>query len=273
MTEDWYGDYYISDDAKLKKIKDGYEMPADKDYTELLDNTVKKWIKNYKNIQGLNGILFTGKNGNTLFFPAGGCYYKSVITKLIMFVSKMLYFRSLREANQYIGYKLGGEKLDDIILRNNKLDEFVSFLHEMGLNYNLIPLKLSSGFTVIGAKFENGKAIALNEISSSGTRTLMLFYCWLLEFKNLSFLVIDEFDAYYHYEVSKKVLDIINSFDNLQSVVTTHNVTLLNTEYTRPDCSYIIDSIGVRNLSSRTTKELRRNHNIEKLYREGVFCE
>jgi len=99
----------------------------------------------------------------------------------------------------------------------------------------------------------------------------MLFYCWLLEFEKLSFLIIDEFDAYYHHEVSMKVLEIINSFDNMQSVVTTHNVTLLNTEYTRPDCAYIIDKTGVRSLSSRTSKELRKNHNIEKLYREGEF--
>jgi len=195
----------------------------------------------------------------------------SVISLLMSFVSKMLYFRSLREANQYIGYKLGGEKLDDIILRNNKLEEFNRFLSGMGLDYSLIPLKLSSGLTVIGAKFENGNAISLTEISSSGTRTLMLFYCWLLEFEKLSFLIIDEFDAYYHHEVSMKVLEIINSFDNLQSIVTTHNVTLLNTEYTRPDCAYIIDKTGVRNLSSRTNKELRKNHNIEKLYREGEF--
>lgn len=195
----------------------------------------------------------------------------SIVSQLITFVSKMLYFRSLREANQYIGYKLGGEKLDDIILRNNKLDDFNHFLSDMGLNYNLVKLSLQSGQSVIGAKFENGNVITLNEISSSGTRTLMLFYCWLLEFSNLSFLIIDEFDAYYHHEVSKKVLELINSFDNLQSVVTTHNVTLLNTDYTRPDCAYIIDRTGVRNLSSRTTRELRKNHNIEKLYREGEF--
>ena len=195
----------------------------------------------------------------------------SIISQLISFVKGMLYFRSLREANQYIGYKLGGENLDSIILRNDKLEDFGEFLRGMGLNYTLIPLSLSSGLTVIGAKFENNKAIALNEISSSGTKTLVLFYCWLLEFDHLSFLIIDEFDAYYHHEVAKKILEIINSFDNMQSMVTTHNVTLLDTEVTRPDCAYIIDETGVRNLSSRTTKELRKNHNIEKLYREGVF--
>lgn len=197
----------------------------------------------------------------------------SIINQLISFVKGMLYFRSLREANQYMGYKLGGEKLDSIILRNNKLGDFSEFLRDMGLNYSLVCLRLSSGQEVIGARFENNSVISLNEISSSGTKTLMLFYCWLLEFDKLTFLIIDEFDAYYHYEVAKKVLEIINSFDNMQSMVTTHNVTLLNTDVTRPDCAYIIDKTGVRNLSSRTSKELRKNHNIEKLYREGAFNE
>ena len=196
---------------------------------------------------------------------------ESVISQLITFVKGMLYFRSLREANQYIGFKLGGEKLDSIILRNNKLEEFNKFLRDMELNYTLVPLRHSSGQILIGARFENNKTIPLNEIASSGTRTLMLFYCWLLEFDQLTFLIIDEFDAYYHHEVAKKILEIINSYENMQSMVTTHNVTLLDTEVTRPDCAYIIDQTGVRNLSSRTTKELRKNHNIEKLYRQGEF--
>ncbi|MCI5537647.1 MAG: ATP-binding protein [Oscillospiraceae bacterium] len=196
---------------------------------------------------------------------------ESVITLLLNFVKGMLYFRSLREANQYIGYKLGGDKLDDIILRNGRLEAFNEFLKIMELNYDLVPLKLSSGNLVIGARFENDKVIAFNEIASSGTRTLMLFFCWLLEFENLSFLIIDEFDAYYHYEVSRKILEIINCFDNMQSMVTTHNVTLLNTEQTRPECAFILDETGVRNLSSRTNRELRKNNNIEKLYREGEF--
>lgn len=197
----------------------------------------------------------------------------SLICQLIDFVKGMLYFRSLREANLYIGYKLGGEKLDNIILRNNKLEDFNKFLRSMGLNYTLVPLSLSSGLTVIGARFDNAKAIQLTEIASSGTKTLMLFYCWLLEFDKLTFLIIDEFDAYYHHDVSTKILEIINGFDNMQSMVTTHNVTLLSTDVTRPDCAYIIDTTGVRNLSSRTSKELRKNHNIEKLYREGAFNE
>lgn len=196
---------------------------------------------------------------------------ESIISKIMDFVSGMLYFRSLKDANKYIGYKLGSEKLDEIILNNGRLDDFNCFINDMGLDYKLVPLKLMSGSATIGAKFENDKVVQFASISSSGTMTLMLFYCWFIEFSNLTFLVIDEFDAYYHHELSKKILTIIQSFDNMQSMVTTHTVTLLHTGCTRPDCTFIIDKSGVKNLSDRTDKELREAHNIEKLYRADEF--
>ena len=195
----------------------------------------------------------------------------SVISKIMKFVSGMLYFRSLRDANKYIGYKLGSEKLNEIILNNGRLEDFNAFINDMGLNYTLVPLKLMSGALTIGAKFENDNVVEFESIASSGTRTLMLFYCWFIEFGKLTFLVIDEFDAYYHHELSEKILSIIQSFDNMQSMVTTHNVTLLHTDCTRPDCAYMIENGSINNLSSLTKRELREAHNIEKLYRANEF--
>lgn len=195
----------------------------------------------------------------------------SVISKIMKFVSGMLYFRSLKDANKYIGYKLGSEKLNEIILNNGRLEDFNAFINDMGLNYTLVPLKLMSGALTIGAKFENDKVVEFESIASSGTRTLMLFYCWFIEFGKLTFLVIDEFDAYYHHELSEKILSIIQSFDNMQSMVTTHNVTLLHTDCTRPDCAYVIENGSINNLSSLTKRELREAHNIEKLYRANEF--
>lgn len=195
----------------------------------------------------------------------------SIISKIMKFVSGMLYFRSLRDANKYIGYKLGSEKLNEIILNNGRLDDFNAFINDMGLNYTLVPLKLMSGALTIGAKFENDNVVEFESIASSGTRTLMLFYCWFIEFDKLTFLVIDEFDAYYHHELSEKILSIIQSFDNMQSMVTTHNVTLLHTDCTRPDCAYVIENGNINNLCSLTKRELRKAHNIEKLYRANEF--
>ena len=195
----------------------------------------------------------------------------SVITKIMNFVSGMLYFRSLKDANKYIGFKLGSEKLNEIILDNGRLENFNTFINDMGLNYTLVPLKLMSGALTIGAKFENDSVVEFESIASSGTRTLMLFYCWFIEFNKLTFLVIDEFDAYYHHELSEKILSIIQSFENMQSMVTTHTVSLLHTEYTRPDCAFIIGEGYVKNLCILTDRELREAHNIEKLYRANEF--
>lgn len=150
-------------------------------------------------------------------------------------------------------------------------DSLIKFLNDMGLNYQLVPLKLMSNAIVIGIKFPNDKVVSFSNISSSGTKMLMLFYCWLLEFSNLTLLVIDEFDAYYHSNVALAIMKVINNFTNLQAVVTTHNVTLLGSEMTRPDCAFIIDEKGTISLANRCNKPIRKNNSIEKMYREGVF--
>ncbi|UKI37293.1 MAG: ATP-binding protein [Clostridiales bacterium] len=132
-----------------------------------------------------------------------------------------------------------------------------------------MPLKLMSGALTIGAKFENDKVVEFESIASSGTRTLMLFYCWFIEFGKLTFLVIDEFDAYYHHELSEKILSIIQSFDNMQSMVTTHNVTLLHTDCTRPDCAYAIENGNINNLCSLTKTGIKRGAQ----YRKIISCQ
>ena len=195
----------------------------------------------------------------------------SELSLLMNFVSGMLYFRSLREGNEYVGFKLGGENLDSIILRSNRLSDFNQFLRDLGLSYDLIPARLPNDQKIIGVKFENGQVVALNEIASSGTQALKLFFCWFLDFPDLSFLIIDEFDAFYSYETAQAVLRYINSNENMQSLVTTHNVTLLNTDCTRPDCAFLLDESGIQSLSSRYKKDLRKGNNIEKMYRDGEF--
>lgn len=196
---------------------------------------------------------------------------KSALSQMMDYVGGMLYFRSLRQGNEYVGYKLGAENLDDIILNNNALEAFNRFLDSVGLHYSLIPIKHPNGNKLIGIKFDNGKVVSFNDIVSSGTMALKLFYCWLLDFPNLTFLIIDEFDAFYSIKTARAVLRMINSFDNMQSLVTTHNVTLLDTDYTRPDCTFLLDRNGILSLSQRSKKELRRANNIEKMYRAGEF--
>lgn len=49
-----------------------YHMPSEEQFEELKSNTTKRYVKNYKNIQWLDGLLLTGKNGEEIFFPANG---------------------------------------------------------------------------------------------------------------------------------------------------------------------------------------------------------
>ena len=61
------------DDMASVNMGEDWKMPTKEQFKELIDNTKSKWVRNYKEISGLNGILFTSKtNGNTLFIPAAG---------------------------------------------------------------------------------------------------------------------------------------------------------------------------------------------------------
>ena len=56
------------DDAATANWGDDWRMPAKEEWQELLDNTTNKWTTQ----NGVNGRLFTGSNGNSLFLPAAG---------------------------------------------------------------------------------------------------------------------------------------------------------------------------------------------------------
>ena len=64
-----------SDDAATVNMGSSWRMPSSGDYQELIDNTTNTWTT----VNGVNGRLFTGNNGNTLFLPASGyCDWGSV---------------------------------------------------------------------------------------------------------------------------------------------------------------------------------------------------
>jgi len=54
-----------------------YDMPNDLDFTELMKGTKSKFIYNYNNVNGLNGVVLTSlKNKNSIFFPCAGYYFE-----------------------------------------------------------------------------------------------------------------------------------------------------------------------------------------------------
>lgn len=209
-------------------------------------------------------------------YSRSGYIKESPFDKFFDFVNRMLFFRSLKE-NEFEGFQSRGKNFADILIEHGKeksLRDLERFLDKEGLKYNLsIEYDALTNQNVIYAKFGN-KSVPLHLIWSTGTSSLVLFYCWLLDLKRTSFLFLDEFDAFYHYELSEDILKIISEDDSYQAIISTHNCALMTNKLTRPDCCYIIrDNEIVKNLTECTSREIREAHNLENLYKNGAFSE
>ena len=64
------------DDIATTIYRSNYRMPTKTEIEELIA-LPNKWVTDYNGVSGLNGRVFTGKNGNTLFIPAAGFFYGS----------------------------------------------------------------------------------------------------------------------------------------------------------------------------------------------------
>ncbi|MFY1021001.1 AAA family ATPase [Ectopseudomonas khazarica] len=187
------------------------------------------------------------------------------------FVDGMLFFRSL-DSNRYIGYEQGSNSIEKDIISKNSVKDFEHFLNEAGISCKLAVM---DGEEKAYLAFDfNGKKIRFLDIASQGTRSLTLFYYWYLRLKGgdskVTFLFVDEFDAFYHYSLSILIIKLLKDV-RAQTIVTTHNTSVMTNELLRPDCYFFIDGKGIHSLSNSTPKELREAHNIEKMYRAGAF--
>lgn len=232
---------------------------------------------NIPGAETLDMTTYRGTMSLTKFIYSRDAYKTNgAFHKFMNFVDNMLSFRCLR-SNEFQGFKTTPNFFADIIIEHGKeksLKALENYLAENGLIYKLeIKQDQDRNHNEIFAKFGN-QSIPLHKIWSTGTQALVLFFCWSLEFNNISFLFLDEFDAFYHYELSEKVLEIINQNLNFQSIVTTHNCSLMSNDLTRPDCCYIIsNNQTIKNLTQCTTREIREAHNLENLYKNNAFAE
>lgn len=195
----------------------------------------------------------------------------SPISFVMDFVSRMLYFRSTQDGNTFIGFTRSGEKLDQYIINNGLIGDFERFLKEnANLNLKLDSLKIPGMPDIFVQKSKN-KNIEFSRIASSGTRALELFYYWSKHFEKVSLLFIDEFDAYYHFELSQKVLEQLKKYSNIQVILTSHNTALVSNDLMRPDCYLYINEGKITSFSESTNREIRAGHNLEKMLRNGEF--
>jgi hypothetical protein len=189
------------------------------------------------------------------------------LLKLRDFVDNMLFFRSL-DNREFIGLKEGGSNIEEYIIKNNYVDDFAAFLKEIS-GQEFIFAKPAQGENVLHCLI-CGVKIPFVWVASTGTLNLELQYYWLKEMVNASFVFVDEFDAFYHHELSYAICKRLFESDN-QVFVTTHDTFLLSNDLLRPDCFFILRDNKINAICDMTDKELRFGHNLEKLYRGGTF--
>ena len=193
--------------------------------------------------------------------------------KFIMnFVSHMLWFRSLQE-NGYIGLTTGSGSLSQWISNNNLAKEFQKFLRDLaGIETNLDIIELTQPIQqkLLVEKHKN-KMFPFEQIASSGSKALELLFYWSKRFDDVSFLFMDEFDAFYHFDLARNVIKYIVDYDNIQVVFTTHNPNLATNEMLRPDCYFTLKNGKLTSFADSTERELREGHNLEKMLRNGEF--
>lgn len=186
------------------------------------------------------------------------------------FVDNMLMFYSL-DTNRYQGLNIGGDSFTQGIIRSGKMKDFEIFLHQQEIDYQLVALDVN-GISELFCKFPK-QTVPFNRVASTGTRSLALFYYWYIKMEKASFVFIDEFDAFYHFELSQELVRLVRSLKNTQVFLSTHNTDLLTNELLRPDAYFIIENNVIRSLDNKTSKELRRAHNLQKMYKAGSFNE
>ena len=216
-----------------------------------------------------------------------------VLEKFNNFINKMNWFRSL-QTNSYMGYFLEDNSVTETILSINKIEKLnisseekekkynenlkklENFLLEGGIKLSLIQLE-RDGKRTIYVQFKSPnkeeKLIKLLNIASSGTLALLVFYVFFIRIEKNSFLFIDEFDAFYHYKLTKFIIKKLKEKKNVQIILTTHSTNLMDNELLRPDCYFILKDNKIKSFPELTDKELREEHNIEKLFKSGVFDE
>lgn len=188
--------------------------------------------------------------------------------KLCGFVDRMLLFYSLN-TNGYQGLRLGSDNFTNGIIRMGKLSDFEKYLKKWGVNYKLEAMNVN-GVSEIYCKFKNG-IVPFTSVASTGTVSLALFYYWYLQMEKTSFVYIDEFDAFYHFELAQALVELLKELPNTQVILSTHNTDLISNDILRPDAYFEIDNNTIKSFDRKTEKELRKAHNIQKMYKAGAF--
>lgn len=195
---------------------------------------------------------------------------KTLFTKFINFVEHMLLFYSL-DNNCYLGFKNGRGSVTHAIIKAGKTKEFEAFLRKNNVHMTLSEVEIDGEKEMV-ARYESAE-VSFFRVASKGTQALALFYYWYIQMQTASFVFMDEFDAFYHFELAENIVQLMRDLKDTQVLLTTHNTDLLSNDLLRPDCYFLMNENHISALPDLTDKELRQAHNLQKMFKAGAFSE
>lgn len=194
----------------------------------------------------------------------------SVLIRLANYVNRMI----MITVGNVVPYRF--RRMNDFFYESlenpGRLQDLEDFLNAMGIECKLILKKLPDGQREL--YFSHEKLVPFYENASSGTLALVdLYRRFISKIGDASLIYLDEFDAFYHYEMAENVIKFFKKrYPKCQMIMTSHNTNLMTNRLMRPDCLFILSRTGTLTaLCNATPRELREGHNLEKMYISGEF--
>ena len=221
-----------------------------------------------------NNPSFTSKLSRVKYIASNSLLVDNKINNafrdFVAFVDNMLMFYSL-DSRGYQGLMVGRDSFTKGIIRENKVEEFQKFLSSQNVQYHLVVGEFN-GEKELFCKFSKS-TVPFMSVASTGTKSLALFYYWFIKMSYSSFVCIDEYDAFYHFELAQSLVELTKSLQNTQIIMSTHNTDLLSNDILRPDAYFVLQNNQIKSLNELTSKDIRRAHNLQKMYKAGSFNE
>ena len=196
----------------------------------------------------------------------------SILIKLTNYVRRMYMIAANNVA--LIRLRRMNDSFYESLEKPGSLEDLQFFLNDMGITCKLALKKLPDGQREL--YFAHEKLIPFFRNASSGTLALVNLYRRIVSVAwDASLLYLDEFDAFYHYEMAVSVVKFLKKrYPKCQIIMTSHNTNLMTNRLMRPDCLFILSGEGTLTaLCNATERELREGHNLEKMYISGEFEE
>ena len=187
------------------------------------------------------------------------------IAAFLDFVDRMLLIVPL----EGLDYQVGLESIAAGIIEGGKTKALEQFLRTQGVDYQLVE-RAVDGRKALYCAFGD-KEIGLFQIASSGTMALAQFYHWYSRLQDVSLVFVDDFDAFYRVALASDLVRLLRDLRHTQVLLTTHTTDLMTNDLLRPDCYFLLKDHQIAPISSLTDKELRQEHNLQRMYKAGAF--